>query len=121
MLSGSSDTPARICAVGGAPTGGSIEGFAKELFQHGYRRYPFAATLDQQSESLGGPSDRACPLMIWVNKLSKASLITSGGAPGLAPIPLKLLPARDCLSAICKESINRPVAIIGLPRQSLIC
>ena len=51
--------------------------------------------------------------MIWVNKLSKASVITSGGAPGLEPIPLKLLPARDCLSAICKESINRPVAIIG--------
>jgi integrase/recombinase XerD len=38
MLSGSSDTPARICAVGGAPTGGSIEGFAKELFQHGYSK-----------------------------------------------------------------------------------
>ena len=36
MLSGSSDTPARICAVGGAPTGGSIEGFAKELESLGF-------------------------------------------------------------------------------------
>ena len=38
MLSELSDTPARICAVGGAPGGGSIEGFAEELFQHGYSK-----------------------------------------------------------------------------------
>ena len=40
MLSELFDAPARIRVVGGGLAGGSIEGFAEELFQHGYRRYP---------------------------------------------------------------------------------
>jgi hypothetical protein len=30
------DAPVRICAIGGSPAGGSIEGFAEELRRHGY-------------------------------------------------------------------------------------
>ena len=161
MLSKLSDTTARICAVGGAPAGGSIEGFAEELFQRGYskisvvRHARSAKRIVRWAVRQGLSTDDLCEQVIesfgaclsgWhphplnlgprilLTRISAstcsgrgrqpdrhASVITSGGATGLAPIPLKLLPARDCLSAICKESINRPVAIIGLPRQSLIC
>lgn len=116
------DAPARICAVGGSPTRRSIEGFTEEFcLSVGIRRYPFTATLCQRSASLSGPSDRVCLLMICVNELLRASAIISSGTAGVAPTALKLLPARDCLSATCGGSMNRPVAIIGLPRQSPIC
>ena len=41
------DAPARICVVGGSLAGGSIEGFAEELLQHGYSKI----SVDRHTQS----------------------------------------------------------------------